>query len=577
MPMQHSPTSVPLPSRPATPADGRVALDRVAQKKLGAFYTPTVLSDILVEWAIQSSHDTVLEPGFGGCGFIESALSKLEAFGCPHPASQLFGCDIDDGAFDVLRSTLPVTVVEQQFPKQDFLHCTPGLTWPEKFVAAVGNPPYVSYQTLGATAREHHQRVLHASGFADVSARASLWAYFVLHATSFLLRGGRLAWVLPGSFMQAHYAQPVRAHLGRLFQRLFVARVHDRLFKHTGADEETVVVLAEGYGLGTMEGASSTFRQIDTLADLREAIAIWQRSDNVEVVPRDIDTSRTPARPTVPATTPPVPTRKLGEIVRLKIGLVTGDNSFFVLSTAEAKARGLRLSTLRRVLSKFSMIRGVALTDSDLDAALDDGARGWLVTSPQLPSSSVTLTRYLGTYPEDKLASVATFKKRKYWHSIDDGRPPDAFWPVMRDLGPVLVLNRASVNCTNTIHRAYCREGVSDIELLLALLGVASTYGQLSAEICGRHYGSGVLKHEPREAEAIELPWANVADADAIRAAVSAGDISMRLGNAAGFRDVADEFFIAHTPGYTRCYVEELEAILREARSVRMPKTRRMA
>ena len=66
------------------------------QKMLGAFYTPPALSDILVEWAVRNADDRVLEPGFGGCGFIESAFKRLAKLGASDPGSQIFGCDVDD-------------------------------------------------------------------------------------------------------------------------------------------------------------------------------------------------------------------------------------------------------------------------------------------------------------------------------------------------------------------------------------------------------------------------------------------------------------------------------------------------
>ena len=88
---------------------------------------------------------------------------------------------------------------------------------------------------------------------------------------------------------------------------------------------------------------------------------------------------------------------------------------------------------------------------------------------------------------------------------VDDGAPPDAFFPVMQHHGPKLVINESGYNCTNSIHRAYFKTDLSKTEKKMISLSLLSTFSQISAEICGRSYGAGALKHEPREAEKIEI------------------------------------------------------------------------
>jgi hypothetical protein len=76
------------------------------RRKIGAYYTPQTVTDALSEWAIRSAKDVVLEPGFGGCGFLESSATRLRALGCAEPSAQIHGCDIDDHAFHVLYARL---------------------------------------------------------------------------------------------------------------------------------------------------------------------------------------------------------------------------------------------------------------------------------------------------------------------------------------------------------------------------------------------------------------------------------------------------------------------------------------
>ena len=75
------------------------------KKRLGAFYTPEALTDVICEWAIASSDARVLEPSFGGCGFLKSAAERFRLLGSTNPQLNLYGCDIDSYAFEHLSNT----------------------------------------------------------------------------------------------------------------------------------------------------------------------------------------------------------------------------------------------------------------------------------------------------------------------------------------------------------------------------------------------------------------------------------------------------------------------------------------
>ena len=51
----------------------------------------------------------------------------------------------------------------------------------------------------------------------------------------------------------------------------------------------------------------------------------------------------------------------------------------------------------------------------------------------------------------------------------------------------------------------YFKPNVDEATRWLIVISVLTNYSQLSAELVGRRYGSGVLKNEPREAEKISL------------------------------------------------------------------------
>jgi hypothetical protein len=46
------------------------------QKHFGAFYNPETMAAALVNWAVRSSTDTVLDPSFGGLVFLQLRAAR---------------------------------------------------------------------------------------------------------------------------------------------------------------------------------------------------------------------------------------------------------------------------------------------------------------------------------------------------------------------------------------------------------------------------------------------------------------------------------------------------------------------
>jgi len=530
------------------------ARDRLLEerRKIGAFYTPEPLSQILSDWAIRSSLDVILEPSFGGCGFLQCAQSRLVRLGCSEPRQQIYGCDIDSVAFDYLADVFQAPVDLSRFSQADFLEVSPSGAWPKTFSVVLANPPYIPYQELGSERRQAlTSRKWPIDGMAG---RASLWAYFLTHSLSFLAKDGRMAWVLPGAFLQADYAKPIRTFLAGAFSRVAAIVIRERIFLDVGADEETVILLADGYQTSTP--GDIELGQVETLDALRQLIADWDNGKwagkksnlrpaalNLSIVESDT-LARIEGLPDC---------KSLGDVASVQIGLVTGANEFFVLGNQGLEDAGLQEDDCTPILAKFIAAPSVSFALTDHLSFLSRGGRGYLVNSDG-QCSNKRIQAYLATFPAERRATISTFRKRKTWSNPDDGRVPDAFFPVMHHWGPRLVLNPYGFTNTNTIHRVYFSEARNDVARKLIVISLLTSFSQLSAELVGRRYGSGVLKHEPREAEKIRLLLPKAAPA-AIDKAFNAIDRDLRAGARASAMKRADRLL------YKAAQVDNWEAI----------------
>ena len=564
------------------------------RKRLGIYYTPSGAARILCEWAIRSGSDRVLEPSFGACGFLEAAADRLREAGAASPLDQLYGCDIDEEAFTkYLDPKLGRGVEAGRYLHRDFLSVRPDDFDGEGFDAIVGNPPYVSYHTMDDGQRGAAERALAWSGL-DLSPKASLWAYFLLHSTTFLRPGGRMAWILPSSFLYAEYAALVRAHLARCFSRCLVVQLGQRLFLSEGTEEATIVVLAEGYG--TAGDGDVVLDFAEALPDLERSVRAWKHHKSTA---KTFDGRASAlmlndaAEGAMEAVSGAGRVVSVGAVADVRIGIVTGANPFFVIDEATATRHGLPDRALRPILAKFAVAPGAALRESDLESARRLGRKLLLVDTSCLDTDSgdPAVQRYIDSFDRAKRDANKTFKKRKLWHRPDDGRTPDAFFPYMYQHGPRLILNEAGTTSTNTIHRVYFKGEMSDrrtgSELpfpapglalsarawrRLCAVSILSTFSQLSGELQGRSYGAGVLKHEPSEARRVRLVLPEASALTDPDRAFREADAALRDGALGTARALADEFVLAALDDASRAEVSAvMGAALGAARRRRKP------
>lgn len=346
--------------------------EKERQKELGAFYTPREMAALLVDWALRSPRDQMIDPSFGGLIFLEEGIRRLEDLSASRIQArrQVWGVDVDELAHERV-ATAGLGLPEDNLIHADFFEVEPdqiGL-----FDANIGNPPYVRYQEwddekgLAAAAC--------ASSGVELSGVASLWAPFIVHGCRFLKTGGRLAQVLPAELLFAQYAKPVLSYLKQNFRSVKVAVFDELVFP--GALEEVVLLFADDFG-GSCDGF--TFISSKTLDELT-----LERIDDADEVVDERSFKRALVASEAKGLLRTKGTRKapfvpLGDLAIVNIGIVTGANRFFILTDSERSAHGIPPEATRMILTKAVDAPGTRLTKARMGG---DRAGG-----PSGPSSS---------------------------------------------------------------------------------------------------------------------------------------------------------------------------------------------
>lgn len=535
------------------------------KRELGAFYTPSSVTKVLCDWAIQSSKDIVLEPSFGGCNFLEASVSRMLELG-ESSISNIFGCDIDPTAFNLLKAKIP-NFDTGNFHLRDFLLMNPDDIPGGGVDTVIGNPPYVRYSKLDEEQRSSIHRWEEQHNL-RLNRRASLWTYFSFHALKFLKVGGRIAWVLPVSFMTAQYASGLRDIFFEKFKRIAFFTLTERIFLSEGTEERALIVMADGYGQA-VNGAHVTSRYLDSLNDLKREVDSWGRGaadaatsdgrSNFGIVSGDVDSvmSKLTSRSEV---------KLLGDIASIGIGVVSGNSKFFIKSHQEWRKLGVGFSHLSYIMPRSRYVTGLSVSESDRLTHQNMGVSCFALDVP-LNTKALKVLGYLSTYDKESLASNATFAKRHCWYRFLDDQKPDAFMVFMTHLGPRIILNEAQANATNAMYRVNFEPKYQYLKKL-ALISLQTTFSQLESERLGRARGSGALKLEPFDAKRIPicLPDKPACEVDIVFKVI---DKHMRSGDEERARKAADEFIFLDLP-YFIAELGRLESSLLTARRRRI-------
>jgi hypothetical protein len=481
------------------------AMSSSLKRTNGIYYTPAGIARAIARWAIQHPHERILDPCYGGCAFLDAGREALQALGADNPDSQLWGVDVDPDVQAHVNRFISCGAAREQFITADFLTMRPEMMIGAPFEVVLANPPYVRHHLLNPATAKLRADLAKEAG-ADISGRASHWAYFVVHLMTFIASGGRAAFVLPGSLLTADYADEVRHVLVQSFCKLTAILVEDRLFQDT--QEATVLVFGEGRGGGPAEVrvGIATRGDVATL-DAQHLPRLTQPLTAEQKAGRWLSAV---VNPTALAILRRLATDghaiELGQVASISIGTVTGRNAFFIIRPSLRRELNLPENHVRPLVTHVAQLPGLRLTSTDIVRLVDANQQVLLITVSAGDRVPHRLKAYFDGGEQAGISQGYKCRRRTPWYAVPVTSPPDAFLPYMGGHAPRMVINDARVSCTNTILGVRWTTPINAESAKALALGSLSAVTQLSAELIGRSYGGGVLKLEPSDAARLLIP-----------------------------------------------------------------------
>jgi adenine-specific DNA-methyltransferase len=476
-----------------------MSADLTPQKARGAFFTPDEICTYIVEWAVQSPNDCVLEPSCGEAAFLLHAGQRLRALGADVSANgsaQLHGIELHAPSAARATALLRSHGIRADIETSDFFDVLPT----PRYNAVIGNPPYIRYQQFTGDVRAKSMAIALQYGV-RLNGLASSWAAFVVYASQFLTAGGRMGLVLPAELLTVKYAAEIRRFLLQRFASVKLITFEKLVFP--GVLEEVVLLLAEGIG------PADRFEvyQARDLADLRKLDSrnwTWFAPETHDkwtpalVSPAAFDVyQELAARPEFCT---------LLDWGETYLGAVTGNNRYFTMTRAQVAESGLdERDTLRISPPGSRHLRGLTFSaDAWRRMAADNQACYLFYPRPGACSSSAAA--YIEAGEAAGVDQGYKCRNRKPWWRVPLVAVPDLFLTYMDHDRPRLISNEANVALLNSLYGVKLADRHRDLGRAQLPIGALNSLSLLSAEMTGRAYGGGILKLEPREADRLAVP-----------------------------------------------------------------------
>jgi adenine-specific DNA-methyltransferase len=542
-------------SRPKEPTSTRRSATRASpgakRRKWGIYYTPRDVARLVAHWCVRSPEDVLLEPSFGGCALLAAAVEVFAELGCPDPSERMFGFDIDRQAFKSL-ATLGLRNVDERFRKLDFLASKPT----PLANAVLANPPYVQYHKVPKSRRSLLLGMRDQIPGANLSGRASLWAYFVLHSMLFLSTGGRIAFILPRALETADYSESLLTYVRTKFRHVAIVHVDEQLFKSEGADEQVSLLLADGYQID----GDRTFSQ-ETVATLGEFSETLDRRRSGMRVPTELPSIREQSDQLLSSIKSVQP---LGDVATIRIGEVVGATKFFVRPLDHWRALGVSKRNLKPLLTRSSQWDGLALDES----AIAGGDIPYLLLPPEHPNK--TLKELLRTFPVKDRERNSTFGKRAVWYRCSYDTDFDAIIPSLNHQFARVLRRDAPISVGNGLYKI--RTDARSLASWLPLIAFTTPF-RLGVELHGRPRGGGALKLEPSDVRRLPVPLSLTPNSKAHKDAFRKCEDLLRRQDLPAATEIADELLYVQSGLLDRQALIDLRTALRSMVQQRLSKS----
>ncbi|MCM8803501.1 MAG: N-6 DNA methylase [Candidatus Omnitrophica bacterium] len=537
--------------------------------RLGQYYTPPAICDLITRMCINSPDALVLDPGCGSGGFlVKSYYRILELINRKvsdekiHQKilNQLWGIDINQFAahLSVINLTMRninvrsdiVNILPMDFFKvfheQKTLKPYKGLTLDEakgiyslplNFDAVVCNPPYTRQEQIGdKDYKEYIRKVaLTFNGKQiEMSARAGIYVLFFTHSTHFLKEKGMMGYIVSNSWLDVEFGKDLQKFFLDNFKIHSIVEFDRRVFEEA-AINTIIIILQKLTGNRNKKERDSNFVKFvrikqplktEEIKNLIENAKESYEDEIAHVILKKQGELYQEEKWTKYLRAPPIffeiikspKITTLKDIAKIKYPFPgkTGANEFFIISKNIVKEWGIEKKYIKPIFVSPREIKTIEAVDiENLNYVL-------VVNEPKNKLKGSNVLEYIkhGETKEITIKrgseagktvigyhNIPVLRNKKIWYSLGEKEVSEILFPAIMWERIFAIWNKIHATAT---HNFYEIEPKNKKDTILLLSFLNSTLNALFTELYGRTpLGAGALEIMVYEVE--NLPILNPA------------------------------------------------------------------
>jgi type I restriction-modification system DNA methylase subunit len=517
----------------------------VERHRLGQYYTPPPIVELITEMCIKSPNEKVLDPACGSGSFLVKSYHKLKDLKKKENPfaedsklheeilNQLYGIDINPfpaqlSSINLAVRNLKVTSRNINLIVSDFFKVKPSTAiLPRKFDVVVTNPPYTRQEEMEYKDQIRKEALTYSDGSKILlDARAGIYAYFFTHSAKFLKNHGMMGQITSDTWLDVGFGEDLKRFFLDHFKIQAILWYDVRAFEKALVGTCITILKREEESKEAREDNAVKFVRIKKAMHTEEIVRTIEtakedfENERIGVTLKKQEELEPKAKWGIFLRAPTIYFKikenkkmaKLGELAKVNYAIKTGANEFFYLDKEKVKLWGIEKEFLEPLVSSPKNI-GIEIHSKDADESV------LMVHEPKDKLKDTNVLKYIehGETVETRIKggkkggtivkgyqNLSSVKSRKLWYDLGE-----------REVAPILFSCRIWERCIFAVNKAKTQadkafyevrpKNTKDINVFAAVLNSSLT--ALFAELNGRFYGGGVLELEIYEAK--NLPVLN--------------------------------------------------------------------
>ncbi len=492
-------------------------------KNEGAFYTPKLLSDFIVD-RIFKVYNTlpnklaILEPSCGDGVFVDSLFNNtLSSKKSPGVKNLLIDKEARIDLIEKNTQAIPdinikiklnkTKKIDLKIHNQDYLYFHNENH--DKYDIVLANPPYIK-KILLDKGQINLCEAIHTEIGLDKHRIQNIWTAFLISAILKLKEDGILAFIIPCELLQIQHTEPLRNLLNDRFEKIEIFAFNEIIFE--GLQQDTIAIICYKKAINSKEPGVS-FYQVEKLEDLAEP----------KYTPKNANVHRNDLKKW---TNYLLTENELNYLTRLtrefkkirsyciaQVGVVTAANDFFIFNDEIKQKYKLDTYTLP-IIQKISLLkRKLIIEDEDVEKIKANNKPCNLLNLEGMKFKDFPklLKEYLKFGESKEIHNRYKCKLRNNWYEVPSTWVSDLLFIKRCDIYPRIIVNNTNSTVTDSFYRIKLKEGLDKQSFAF------SFYNSLTfifSELEGRYYGGGVLELTPNEFKDLPIPYIKVKKTD---------------------------------------------------------------